>query len=616
MFISRLSWLPTWLLCLLFSSPVLSRINPPPTTQYDPFRAIAALAPKPSEEPICCLKPLTPLEPVDDDLFLSFEDWKAKRFRESIQKNNVLPNSSAPVRTPAESPAEVHPVSAAAADAHVLDIMDASPTAQSAAAVAAATPTPASPHFRVPLTDRFNYASLDCSARVHTAHREAKSASSILSSKRDRYMLSPCAATPQFVVVELCEDIRIDTVQLANFEFFSGVFREFTVSVAKTYVATDAEGWTVVGTYVGKNVRGVQVSSFRVIATPLLELFFLQSFHPPTSIRDFYRYIRVDFHSHYSNEYYCPISLLRVYGLTHLEQWKWDTWEEESRARARQDQSAHTTVVHADILSEPEQLTENIPRLPIEDLATSQDSPASATPSDELETDFKESSRLPESVEGSFRHSTDIARSEPSTSAQVLPTSSDSPIIAISSPASPPPSNPTQDIDYSTSQSHMFSSNESSSASSSVSIPSRLVNVSEATVSASRSSSPLVVTTNSSPSVIQASTSPQAPVVSLPLSPSPASVHTGESIYRTIMNRLSALEANTTLYARYVEEQTSAMREMLRRLSEDVGRLEGIGRAQAQLYQRSLSDFERHRLEMDIEQRTLISQVNYLAEEV
>ena len=60
--------------------------------------------------------------------------------------------------------------------------------------------------------------------------------------------------------MELCEDIRIDTVQLANFEFFSGVFKEFTVSVAKTYAAADAEGWTVVGTYVGKNVRGVQVS--------------------------------------------------------------------------------------------------------------------------------------------------------------------------------------------------------------------------------------------------------------------------------------------------------------------------------------------------------------------
>lgn len=50
----------------------------------------------------------------------------------------------------------------------------------------------------------------------------------------------------------------------------------------------------------------------------------------------------------------------------------------------------------------------------------------------------------------------------------------------------------------------------------------------------------------------------------------------GESIYRTIMNRLTALEANTTLYARYVEEQITGVREMMRRLGEDVGRLESI----------------------------------------
>ncbi|EEB95537.1 hypothetical protein MPER_05476, partial [Moniliophthora perniciosa FA553] len=50
----------------------------------------------------------------------------------------------------------------------------------------------------------------------------------------------------------------------------------------------------------------------------------------------------------------------------------------------------------------------------------------------------------------------------------------------------------------------------------------------------------------------------------------------GESIYRTIMNRLTALETNHTLYARYFEEQTNNVREMLRKLGEDVGRLEGI----------------------------------------
>ncbi len=44
------------------------------------------------------------------------------------------------------------------------------------------------------------------------------------------------------------------------------------------------------------------------------------------------------------------------------------------------------------------------------------------------------------------------------------------------------------------------------------------------------------------------------------------------------MNRLTALEGNHTLYVRYVEEQTTGVREVLRRLGEDVGRLDGLVR--------------------------------------
>jgi hypothetical protein len=79
-------------------------------------------------------------------------------------------------------------------------------------------------------------------------------------------MLSPCRPPKgereqQYIVVELCEDIRIDTVQLANFEFFSGVFKDFTVSVSKTYT-TDPEGWTFASTHTAKNIRVVQVCHF------------------------------------------------------------------------------------------------------------------------------------------------------------------------------------------------------------------------------------------------------------------------------------------------------------------------------------------------------------------
>ena len=75
------------------------------------------------------------------------------------------------------------------------------------------------------------------------------------------------------------------------------------------------------------------------------------------------------------------------------------------------------------------------------------------------------------------------------------------------------------------------------------------------------------------------STAAPSPTPSIPLHvPFPPAATGGESIYRTIMNRLTALEANHTLYARYVEEQTAGVRDLLRRLGEDVGRVEAIVR--------------------------------------
>ncbi|KAF9238560.1 hypothetical protein BU15DRAFT_47546, partial [Melanogaster broomeanus] len=46
----------------------------------------------------------------------------------------------------------------------------------------------------------------------------------------------------------------------------------------------------------------------------------------------------------------------------------------------------------------------------------------------------------------------------------------------------------------------------------------------------------------------------------------PKELGSGESIYRTISNRLTGLEANYTLCAQYVEVQTAGVREVLRKL--------------------------------------------------
>lgn len=285
----KFSSLPLPLIVLLFTYPVLAA----PTTLNDPFRTIVLKQPKLGQEPICCLipPPVSEPQPTEDELLLSFEDWKAKLLAEerSNPATGSTGDSESTRHTSKTDPIRVVDGSGnggrdgGGGDGQD-DGVDSSLTPHFVPSTSGEPPPqgqvdsgfgePMLPHFRVPLTDRFNYASSECSARIHQAHKSAKSASSILSSKKDRYMLSPCVTKTadgkeenHFVIVELCEDIRIDTVQLANFEFFSGVFKDFTVSVARTYTP-DVPEWTTVGTYRARNIRGVQVriNSLRSVA--------------------------------------------------------------------------------------------------------------------------------------------------------------------------------------------------------------------------------------------------------------------------------------------------------------------------------------------------------------
>ena len=549
--------LPTALFIFLFVSPVISE----PISPNDPFRAIVLQVPKVPEPPICCLKPLTPLEPVDDEVLLSFEEWKTRQT--AMQANSEAKARESTNRSSLGANANSDNGSDPTSSLH-----DASPTLDPSKAEETAPElrVEVSPHFRVPLTDRFNYASLDCSARVHTSHRSAKSASSILSSKRDRYMLSPCnSKEKQFVAVELCDDIRIDTVQLANFEFFSGVFKDFSVSVAKTY-STDVDGWTHVGRYKAKNVRGVQ------------------SFHPPTSLSDFYRYIRIDFESHYGNEYFCPVSLLRVYGLTHLEQWKWDIWETESRVKQEELQKDRKFTLSSNI---PTTQTVQIPVSPNNSIVNNGQTDSSGMDG-HLTVD-----KFASHVSGISSPLPSIAVHEAQTEPSTTLSSTETALSATSfsnDPTLPVPDPPSTEVNV-------------PSPSSNVNIPSSVVNQSQTsgvsmTSYASHSPHPssydhaILNNTNTSTAILSHSSllptfsgtmvagpsSPPSVVVTqaAPSAAAPPTTRGVESIYSTIMNRLTAIESNHTLYTRYIDQQNSVIREVLKRLGEDVGRLEGI----------------------------------------
>lgn len=150
--------------------------------------------------------------------------------------------------------------------------------------------------------ERFSYASFDAGATVLKTHQGAKNSKAVLIENKDSYMLSECKTQNKFLVIELSEDIWIDTLVLANYEFFSSMLRTFRVSVSDRWpVKTDK--WKDLGVYEARNSREIQAF---LIENPQI----------------WARYIRIEFLTHYGKEYYCPLSLVRVHGTRMLESWK------------------------------------------------------------------------------------------------------------------------------------------------------------------------------------------------------------------------------------------------------------------------------------------------------
>jgi hypothetical protein len=75
-----------------------------------------------------------------------------------------------------------------------------------------------------------NYASADCGAILLSKYpRSLTKASSVLNDNKDTYSLGLCRDTKeegpyQTFTVELCDEILVTQVTLANFEFFSSQF--------------------------------------------------------------------------------------------------------------------------------------------------------------------------------------------------------------------------------------------------------------------------------------------------------------------------------------------------------------------------------------------------------
>ncbi|KAI9193520.1 UNC-like C-terminal-domain-containing protein [Polychytrium aggregatum] len=153
-------------------------------------------------------------------------------------------------------------------------------------------------------SERFNYASFDCGALILKANRGATSVKNILNSKKDDYMLNRCDSTSKFVIIELCEEIQVDSFSLANFELFSSTIRDFNVYGASRY-RPDQNSWIPLGSFVAVNSRQVQTFKIR---------------NPNPG--GWSRYLKFEFLTHHGSEYYCPLSFIAAYGVTMMEEYK------------------------------------------------------------------------------------------------------------------------------------------------------------------------------------------------------------------------------------------------------------------------------------------------------
>lgn len=393
--------------------------------------------------------------------------------------------------------------------------------------------------------ERSNYASFDCAATLMKSNPECKGSSAVLVENKDNYMLNICSVQNKFFIVELCDDILIDTVVLANFEFFSSMFRTFRVSVSDRY-PVKLEKWRSLGTFEARNSREIQAF---LIENPLV----------------WARYIRVEFLTHFGNEYYCPVSLFRIHGTTMMEEFNHDVKgsrsdddtegeiEEEAAEESSRPTSAQSEAMVTTTSVSPSSVV------------TSETLKQSVASSDPIKTSDPVSFSLGYSPNVSSRNAT-VARSmlmfhdSRSSVCCAEDTPSPSVITLIGTPGRESQSTDSSEDVLDISRSASVSEVPRATAT----YPLNSIAPIQSSTTASNAASISQVVQNAidgpSKAIIESSGNAgrATPSHTQPPSVSPT---TQESFFKSVHKRLQFLEANSTLSLQYIEEQSRILRD-------------------------------------------------------
>jgi len=606
--------------------------------------------------------------PLDHANFLSFDEWK----KQNLAKAGQLPEHVGQERIASgdrRRPGIEYALDTLGEESEIdLDFSgfggglsttaDKNPTSTGASEYVAATQSSSASNLLRPkdagktCKERTNYASFDCAATVLKSNKECKSASSVLVENKDSYMLNVCAAQNKFFIIELCNDILVDTVVLANYEFFSSIFRHFRVSVSDRY-PVKLDKWKDLGTFEARNTREVQAF---LVENPLI----------------WARYLRVEFLTHYGNEYYCPVSLLRVHGKTMMQEFR----QQEELARGEIDE-------------EPAQEAETVPAPSIAQeplAATQEDEKQTAQSIQEVLTiadPFASEAAINTEIPGMIKDvpmNTSDGSLDTSTNNAIGPSPNASPAswtettcaavvteihplpetrldgrdpqsksVAVSPDGSLigtiPVPKPTSVKDAScSSQRTVSETKDSVSSSSHIPVVSSAHNSKGASangttippaVSVSNATTPVMSLTNKPSALINTSATASSNSTRATATSSSAALSqppTQESFFKSISKRLQQLESNSTLSLQYIEEQSRILRDafdkvekrqissttnFLAHLNETVmSELNGFRQAYDQLWQGTVIELEGQREQYQREMLALSTRLTLVADEL
>jgi hypothetical protein len=449
--------------------------------------------------------------------------------------------------------------------------------------------------------ERFNYASFDCAATVLKTNPECKGSSAVLVENKDSYMLNECRAQNKFLILELCDDILVDTVVLGNYEFFSSIFHTFRVSVSDRYPAKPDQ-WKELGVYEARNTREVQAFA---VENSLI----------------WARYLRIEFLTHYGHEFYCPVSLIRVHGTTMMEEYKHDESVGRSEAEDEEIMESVETVENPsdaqtdsfvplvdEIIQEEEMISDQVPEI----------CPASLT-----ETELH--------LLGLVHQAAEVCHASERPPVEVIPDGT-----ATTDPAK----SPREDSTGSTGNTPAAQPGSSApprvaeDRKSGDSLKAMLTTPDASVVAAEPAAHNATVESTGKSTTNPKEENNPPPESTRPTSTQPPSSNptTQESFFKSVHKRLQMLESNSTLSLLYIEEQSRILRDAFnkvekRQLSKTSNFLENLNvtvlselkdfREQYDQVWKSVAfEFEHQRMKYHQEVHSISSQLGVLADEL